>query len=774
MPLIEEDIEQKEEEDRIALSFGALLHDVGKILYRGSSAAGTHSKLGYDFIMQDMAVHNEAFSTTVGKRIAEQIRFHHARELKNASELANDSLAYITYFADNISAAMDRKLDENIDQRVTFNRDARLEKVFNILNGHADKNELDHEDYNRIRERLIKGLAGIQLQYSELNSLVNLLEATTSRITSSTNMAELRDISLYDHTKTTAAIASCIYEYLHEKQITDYRGALFSERESDAMYSEPMFLLYSCDMSGIQSFIYNISGAGALKQLRARSFYLEILLEDIVDELLERLKLFRSNLLYSGGGHAYLLLPNTEKCKEELENFSTELRNWFLRHYRTDLYLAGAYVVCSGEDLMNKGEDKKRYGSLYREVSKKLSHKKATRYSASEISLLNFGQDKKTEHERECSECHRSDTEINKDGLCPVCASLRTISADLVHKSVFAVLAQEGQSISNSTTKGLILPFGKTLQVYSREGYLKERPQAVRVYTKNDWDMGISLSTHVWMGDYEAETRGDRFEEYSKYGISLNPERGVKRLGVLRADVDDLGAALSGGFPEDKMSLSRTATFSRALSFFFKYKINTILESKGYQAQIIYAGGDDMFIVGNWSDIIFAAIDIRDSLIEFTGNDSLTISAGIGIFDSTYPIARMAEETGVLEDAAKLYKDKVGKTKNAIALWDRNFVFSWDEFVGRIVPRLTEIEQLFDVNEKGKAFIYKLVYLLRNYDDVSSAPRLAYLLARSFEDVQSDSAAACRMFYSWAADERERMYLIVALEWYVYSIRERG
>ena len=47
------------------------------------------------------------------------------------------------------------------------------------------------------------------------------------------------------------------------------------------------FLLLSMDMSGIQDFIYNISGSKALKSLRSRSFYLEIMLEVIVDQLLE-------------------------------------------------------------------------------------------------------------------------------------------------------------------------------------------------------------------------------------------------------------------------------------------------------------------------------------------------------------------------------------------------------------------------------------------------------------------------------------------------------
>ncbi|WP_234901075.1 hypothetical protein, partial [Mycobacterium tuberculosis] len=67
------------------------------------------------------------------------------------------------------------------------------------------------------------------------------------------------------------------------------------------------FLLTTFDVSGIQDFIYTIHSSGAAKMLRARSFYLEMLTEHLIDELLARVGLSRANLNYSGGGHAYLL-----------------------------------------------------------------------------------------------------------------------------------------------------------------------------------------------------------------------------------------------------------------------------------------------------------------------------------------------------------------------------------------------------------------------------------------------------------------------------------
>ncbi len=105
-------------EDKLALTFGALLHDIGKVVYRGSSAKGTHSKLGADFI-EELAAQNADFEGTCGQKIVEQIRYHHAKEMSSASRLDDDSLAFVTYFADNISAGMDRK-NEGDEQAAHF------------------------------------------------------------------------------------------------------------------------------------------------------------------------------------------------------------------------------------------------------------------------------------------------------------------------------------------------------------------------------------------------------------------------------------------------------------------------------------------------------------------------------------------------------------------------------------------------------------------------------------------------------------------------------
>ncbi|MDR0501205.1 MAG: type III-A CRISPR-associated protein Cas10/Csm1 [Coriobacteriales bacterium] len=1053
----------------VNLTYGALLHDIGKVVYRGSSGRAMHSKLGADFIKEmRLDASRPELETAYNDDIVEQIHYHHAKAL-DGSSTADDSLAWITYFADNISAGMDRRDlddeegdDDEVGAKVReddagagegagacgdagdgagacgdagdgegagegvdgstqasatdathfststqkWDRAANLQKIFNILKCRDDNstranddnstlaNDYDstlandndkalsktldkaldktlsktlaHEDYNALRQRVKEGLQSISVSQKGIGSLLNLLEATCDKIPSSTNTEQLIDVSLFDHSKTTAGIAACLYLWLTEQQITNYKQALFSKTESSKYYNEEIFLLWSCDISGIQSFIYNISGEGALKQLRARSFYLEMMLEHIADELLSRLKLSRCNLLYTGGGHAYMLLPNTEAVKEAVEKYEQELKTCMLKQFRTDLYVACAWVPCSAEDLANdnlcnNGADSKRHRGLFRQLSERLSAKKSNRYTAEELRQLNFSE-ATGDHSRECKECHRSDLHMSESGICRQCESLAVVSSALVRNDVFVVSGKDALSGEKSGAQDakLELPFDKWLSTYSVKDYIEkfgvdanaakrhseldsesqdagveiagqarndnlasmeiagqarndkaarnDNPErhseldsesqaagveiagqarndkgdssslSYRVYTKNRWDTGLNLATHLWMGDYTASTWDATSKEYAgisayaKSGVTLTQKNadnaedakdaatkqplGINRLAVLRADVDNLGTIFTSGLPDSKVSISRTATLSRQLSLFFKYELNNILANRPlgfvpqgglkqdsgqdnkhqlrhcgldpqspdsqleilsqaqndvqarndaitqqkvsgeyYKAQIIYSGGDDLFIIGNWSDVLHAAMDIRKALDEVTGNNALTISAGIGMYDASYPIARMAEEVGRLEDAAKNYplckenvtdnagalnaSSKLAKppklpTKNAIALWTINAVFSWDEFINSVYGKLGDIKAVFDSNEKGRAFIYKLISLLRSAkQDTISIPRLAYLLARSFQDVK-DGRQTSEKFYKWATDDREREYLVAALEWYVYSIREKG
>lgn len=89
-----------------ALVKGALLHDIGKVVYRANQGTDAHSKRGAAFI--------EPYFSDMGLKqsITHCLKYHHGKEL-SAAQLKNDDYAYIVYEADNIAAAVDRRdLDE--------------------------------------------------------------------------------------------------------------------------------------------------------------------------------------------------------------------------------------------------------------------------------------------------------------------------------------------------------------------------------------------------------------------------------------------------------------------------------------------------------------------------------------------------------------------------------------------------------------------------------------------------------------------------------------
>ena len=95
-----------------------------------------------------------------------------------------------------------------------------------------------------------------------------------------------------------------------------------------------------------------------------------------------------------------------------------------------------------------------------------------------------------------------------------------------------------------------------------------------------------------------------------------------------------------------------------------KFHINQILsegvyslgEGKGRarNATIVYSGGDDLFIVGAWDEIIELAVDLRKDFKRYT-QGTLTLSAGIGVYPSGYPISAIAQEVADLEEKSKEY-----------------------------------------------------------------------------------------------------------------------
>lgn len=754
--------------EKIDLFYGALLHDIGKVIQRATGERKKHALVGADWF--DEIADNQV--------ISDQIRYHMANY--QSDKLGNDHLAYITYIADNIASGVDRRQsneesDEDASAKIwdTYTNQADIFNVFGaqtdkryfkptVLNLKSEPNfasetyePFSKGDYAAIVTRIKNELAEFEFNQAQIDSLLNLFEATLSFVPSSTNTKEIADISLAEHSRLTAAFALAIYDYLEDKGRHNYKEDLFTK--ASAFYEEEAFLLASFDLSGIQDFIYNIATSGAAKQLKARSLYLDFMSEYIADSLLDKLGLNRANLLYVGGGHAYFILANTEKTVETLVQFEKDFNQFLLANFQTRLYVAFGWGSFSAKDIMSELNSPESYRQVYQKASRMISEKKISRYDYQTLMLLNRGG---KSSERECEICHSVENLVSyhDQKVCDICRGLYQFSKEIADDH-FIITENEGLPIGpNACLKGLA--FEKLSQEFFS-----------RVYVKNDYKAGTVKATHVFVGDYQCD------EIYNYAALSKNENGlGIKRLAVVRLDVDDLGAAFMAGFSQQGngqySTLSRSTTFSRSMSLFFKVYINQFASDK--KLSIIYAGGDDVFAIGSWQDIIAFTVELRQNFIKWT-NGKLTLSAGIGLFADKTPISLMAHQTGELEEAAK------GNEKDSISLFSSDYTFKFDQFITNVYDdKLEQIRYFFNhQDERGKNFIYKLIELLRNYDseEKMNVARLAYYLTRLEELTDKEERDKFKqfkkLFFKWYTNnESDRKEAELALLLYVYEIRK--
>lgn len=774
--------------------YSSLLHDIGKLIARATKEKKEHSNIGADYLAQ------KSFDND----IILPVKYHHGKNLKQiADNLPLDSDVFIVYEADNISSAMDRRNNISDDnQDLEWQADIALKSIFcsfksdkndkqyyyplrdlnpeNDINYPTETIYASYDKYQNLKiildEKLNKDL--------NVNSLLELLESILTYVPSSTNTKQNADISLFDHSKTTAAIAHCMKKYFEENNISDLKTQLYSNPNRDEKY----FMLLSADISGIQDFIYTISSKGALKSLRARSFYLEILLEHIVDELCEKLELTRTNLLYTGGGHFYMLVPNTDSVKTIIKESENKINQWFLDEFGIDLYIAFAYEQASSNDLINTK-------NLFKNLSFKLSEKKQKRYNSQLKQIL---KPKELKSQRECSICNTSskttkeyDSKLGE--VCENCYNLFLAGKSIISDNL--VISVTDYKIENS----LNLP---SLDDNPKYLSFKKIDNAKRHYVKNQRYMGENYATNLFVGDYNFRINKNEPADFSDL---VDNSKGIKRLAALRCDVDNLGLAFISGFSEEYSTISRITSLSRQLSLFFKFYINKICEgnikslidndiknfyidgdeNKEKKLVIIYSGGDDVFVVGAWIDVLNFAVDLRNAFKKYTCS-KLTFSAGIGLFSSDYPISQIAYQTGELEDYAKKYDNE---SKNSISLFGfdkdgkNNHTYHWDEFIDKAASKVNILNSLCSYNENepdkilfSTSMMYKFKQLLSSDEKGINIARFAYTLSRMLPPasdkntvLDSNISKLKTNLYKWATEDKKSF--LTALDLLIYINR---
>jgi len=168
---------------------------------------------------------------------------------------------------------------------------------------------------------------------------------------------------------------------------------------------------------------------------------------------------------------------------------------------------------------------------------------------------------------------------------------------------------------------------------------------------------------------------------------------GIKKWGVLRADVDNLGKLFREGLGKNK-TISRVSMLSSMLSLYFSARISQLPEwAADYNGNegladfvyVAYSGGDDLFLIGPWSVLPELAKVIYDDFRKFTC-ERLTLSAGIFFAPGKkFPIYQAAKMAGEAEDKAK------NDRRNRLNLFGESMTWGCFPEVNKIIELVTSL-----------------------------------------------------------------------------------
>lgn len=541
---------------------------------------------------------------------------------------------------------------------------------------------------------------------------------------------KLATVSLSNHLKTMAAIAIACGE-------------------------EDSFQVVLGDVSGIQSYLFDISHIGAgkvAKRLRARSFSLGLISECAAHKLLEQSDMPICNLLLSAGGIFYALLPaglNLSRWKEKIND------SLFSRYH-------GSISLHSAVCTVHLSELRTDFSSTISTLHQQLQNLKGKGFSSilqsaenSNWNTAKFVHRMPLNGVEFCESCRRYPKKKGHSEFCSHCATDEEVGRKLPRAHF--VLFQKGEG-TFQVLDGIGISLKESLTSIPENTYLIQTWNDARIPT------GLSLPVQQrWVANYVPLTpesgcphcKEDE-EAVSEPGMPLSfsclahTSEGKEMLAYFKADVDNLGLLLSFGLLSDKedasYSLSQIATLSRMLERFFSGGINLWLKETFTKTYTVFSGGDDLFLVGPWSQIIDAAHDIQEKFESFVGhNPNVTLSAGISIVKPKVAIPHATREVeNSLEHAKEIanyirVKKKGDQAKGRNQVTIRRTSMDWNDFQ-KITRIARQLAAWWQEDKIKSSFIYKLLTYYRMYEAYEREkktealmfiPLLAYTIQRN-------------------------------------------
>lgn len=719
------------------LYLAALLHDIGKFYQRadtGSVAKGNSSHKHCLWTAQFIEDYSSVFQQLTISTLNDLTDKDNLKNLSAGHHLSFEQqteLGKILKKADSLSSGMDWDSDDSLrDERDETNWDSFKKKRMTSILQDINKNKVERRRYSPLSPvRLDKDyfpnetdevpdyislwadfekefkLIQADTYHALSETLLSLLFKYTTAIPAST--VHFQDVSLYDHLKTTAAIAICLYDYQQQPE------------------NENPFLLIGGDLSGIQNYIYQIISKYAAKNLKGRSFYLRILSDAIVRYLLKEIHLFQANIIYNSGGSFYILAPNTAEVKDKLEKAIVIIEEHLFNAHGTSLFVAIDSVEMSEDSLMHRNSQNLR--KVWAGLFEKRDAKKQTKF-ASVIKenydrfFMPIGGERLRDSitgeeftEEELSRAKELDEEGKELQLREITYQQIQFGKKLRESDLMVVSEEEIPYWKDKTfivpaTLGFHYYLLKISDIEKMKERLRTSADRVSIVSLNGGqalDCNFMKCIDGLNNIYSLEFYGGNLYSGKTFDQMCQSDS-FSRLGVLRMDVDNLGSLFQSGIEKERATLSRYAALSRSLDYFFSGYLNKIQRDVDWENTfIIYSGGDDVFIVGRWDKTIEIAERIQADFKAYTcGNPAFSISGGIAIVGDRFPIMKGAEESEKEEKNAKNHCC-VGSEKNALSFMDTPL--NWDKEYWAVKQLVEEIKTFTEQGWLPKSFISKVL-----------------------------------------------------------------
>lgn len=581
-----------------------------------------------------------------------------------------------------------------------------------------DLRQLDNEqagnDYRQLFFNFINALErlshkeDIPLWFEHLDSLFMIY---TSHIPAVTVGNVVPDVSLYDHSRTTSALASALYQY---------------HRETDSMtieaikdYEAKKFLLVTGDFYGIQNFIFTEGGStgkASAKLLRGRSFYISLLSELAADMLCRELGLPVTSVILNAAGKFTVLAHNTGRARDTVKMVEDKINDWLIKNFYGLASMGFSTIEASCNDFVSG-----KFTDLWDRLSKADDKKKYRKFDlARHGGCIENYLDSFDNELGICPFCNKRPVDraakVKEEHACKICYDHIFIGTNLVKKEQIAVTSTDAELYGEKLLEPI---FGK-YQLAFATGELRELAREGKLY--KFWNIGISETGEIsknitakfingYVPKYKEEEFSDEainrilagaktdktkdelfdtmevdvpktFAYIAKMALNQRDDAegnvkysGIEALGILKADVDNLGLLFACGIRDERFTLSRLATMSRQLNNYFSIYIPYILKTDQRFNNIytVFSGGDDLFLIGPWNRIIDFANQLINSFKRYVcHNKDITLSAGITIHKPNIPVLTLAEAS---EEA--LHSSK-SKGRNRITIFGETT--EWDNF----------------------------------------------------------------------------------------------